>query len=168
MIRSRYSPRGATHRSGARETVRHYSNRKDDNRKGDWQFHRGEELQRHRPEINGFSCQANTRNQMLRAPINPTPRKKLFRTKPLPCFNISPRRACVARYKNPPPTCAMNKASQNKDVFAKKKKKSAYPVAAANATAHHGQSVKLSGKIAKRVTPSSVPAAKLINAQSGL
>src|SRR4029077_9161177 len=117
-----YSARGATHRSGTRETVRHYSNRKGDNRKGDWQFHRGEELQRHRPEINGFCCQADARNQMLTAPINPTPRKKLFRTKPLPCFNISPRTACAARYKNPPPTCAMNKASQNEDVFAKKKK----------------------------------------------
>lgn len=48
------------------------------------------------------------------------------------------------------------------------KKKNAYPVPAANTTAHHGQLLKLSGKIANNVTPSSVPAAKLINAQSGL
>src|SRR5438128_2150912 len=65
---------------------------------------------------------AKVLNKILSPPINPTPSEKLFRTKPLPCFNISPRTACAARYKNPPPTCAMNKASQNEDVFAKKRK----------------------------------------------
>src|SRR5437870_7803749 len=48
------------------------------------------------------------------------------------------------------------------------KKNSAYPVPAASPTAHHVLSFKLSGKIAKKVTPKSVPAARLISAQSGL
>ncbi len=48
------------------------------------------------------------------------------------------------------------------------KKNSPYPVAAANTTAHQLLLLKLSGKIAKSVTPRSVPAARLINAQSGL
>src|SRR5437660_10932944 len=47
-------------------------------------------------------------------------------------------------------------------------KNSAYPLAAANATAHQVPSPKLSGRIAKSVTPRRVPAAKLISAQSGL
>ena len=48
------------------------------------------------------------------------------------------------------------------------KKKRAYPVAPAIATIHHGFVPRLSGRIAKKVTPSRVPAAKLIKAQSGL
>src|SRR6058998_1881187 len=48
------------------------------------------------------------------------------------------------------------------------KKNRAYPVAAAKATAHQALSPKLSGKMAKSVTPRRVPAAKLISAQSGL
>jgi len=48
------------------------------------------------------------------------------------------------------------------------KKKSAYPLAAANPTGNQPLLVKLSGRIANRVTPKRVPAAKLINAQSGL
>jgi hypothetical protein len=48
------------------------------------------------------------------------------------------------------------------------KKKSAYPVVSARNTAHQEHAPKLSGKIAKIVTPRSVPAAKLISAQSGL
>src|ERR1051326_7498527 len=48
------------------------------------------------------------------------------------------------------------------------KKNSAYPVASARNTAHQEEAPKLSGKIAKIVTPRSVPAAKLISAQSGL
>src|SRR5207302_486623 len=65
-------------------------------------FIRGDELQRHSAESNGFCCQANTRNPMLSPPINAIPSEKLFRTNPLPCFNISPRTACAARYRNPP------------------------------------------------------------------
>src|SRR6266700_5190106 len=48
------------------------------------------------------------------------------------------------------------------------KKNSAYPVATASNTAHQEEAPKLSGKIAKIVTPRSVPAAKLISAQSCL
>ena len=48
------------------------------------------------------------------------------------------------------------------------KKKSAYPDAAADATAHQGHAAKLSGKMEKSVTPSSVPAARLIKAHRGL
>jgi hypothetical protein len=48
------------------------------------------------------------------------------------------------------------------------KRKSAYPVASASNTAHQEHAPKLSGKIAKIVTPRNVPAAKLISAQSGL
>src|SRR5438270_3169002 len=77
-------------------------------------------------------------SRILRAPINATPNEKLVRTKLLPCFNISPRTACAAKYKNPPPTCAMINPSQKIETFAKKKKLIAPPskVVASTAATH--------------------------------
>src|SRR5207248_6111144 len=49
---------------------------------------------------------------IFRTAINATPIKKLVSTSLLPCLSISPTTACVARYRNPPPTCAMIKPSQ--------------------------------------------------------
>src|SRR5437667_8599166 len=73
-----------------------------------------------------YPC-ANILKQMFKIPINATPAEKLVSTIIFPCFTISPKIAWTARYRNPPPTCAMIRPSQKSEALARKKNPIAPP-----------------------------------------